>query len=433
MRAVLFDGAAGLRDMADPVVRALTPQLGALGYTTTRHDLSTLEIPECKGDFGCWTVTPGRCVHPGPHLDLARELIQSDLAVWLTPVTFGGYSSALKKQLDHCIPLISPLMTTVDGETHHEPRYERFPRLLVIGLMAAPAPSEARVFSRLVQRNVLNLYAPRFASPVLTRDELPQIHSLVARWMDDLAASGAPRVAAEPLELGARPELPVSIPRRALLLVGSPRGRASVSGAIAGHLESLLRGRGLTVATEHLQEHLRKDPELRKLAQRLDQADVVALATPLYVDSLPARVTEAFEILARARSQVPGPRARLLAVVNCGFPEAVHTDTALAICRAFAEQAKLDWIGGIGIGGGAMLAGKPLAELGGRARFVTRALDLTADAIAQGLVVPDEAQRLVRKPPIPRWLYRFAADWGFRQEARRHGIARRLGERSDVQ
>ncbi|HYS81761.1 MAG TPA: hypothetical protein VEM76_13695, partial [Anaeromyxobacteraceae bacterium] len=67
MRAVLFDGAAGLRDMADPVVRALTPQLGALGYTTTRHDLSTLEIPECKGDFGCWTVTPGRCVHPGPH------------------------------------------------------------------------------------------------------------------------------------------------------------------------------------------------------------------------------------------------------------------------------------------------------------------------------------------------------------------------------
>ena len=251
--------------------------------------------------------------------------------------------------------------------------------------------------------------------------------------MEDLTASRPPRVAAEPLDLGARPELPASIPRRALLLVGSPRGSASVSGAIAGHLESLLRGRGLTVATEHLQDHLRKDPELGKLAQRLDQADVVALATPLYVDSLPARVTEALELLARARSGVPSPHARLLAVVNCGFPEAVHTDTGLAICRAFADRAELDWIGGLGIGGGGMLAGKPLAELGGRARFVTRALDLTADAIAQGQVVPDEAQRLARKLPIPKWLYRFAADWGFRQEARRHGIARRLGERRDVQ
>ena len=433
MRAVLFDGAAGLRDMADPVVAALTPQLEALGYTLTRRDLSTLEIPECKGDFGCWTVTPGRCVHPGPHRDLARELIQTDLAVWLTPVTFGGYSSALKKQLDHCIPLISPLMTTVDGETHHEPRYDRFPKLLVIGLMQTPASNEVRVLARLVQRNALNMYAPRFASPVLTRDELPQLPALVTRWMEDLAGSGPPRVAAEPLELGSRPALPASIPRRALLLVGSPRGRASVSGAIADHLESLLRGRGLTVATEHLQEHLRKDPELRKLAQRLGQADLVALATPLYVDSLPARVTEAFELFARARSEDPGPHARLLAVVNCGFPEAVHTDTALAICRAFAERAGLDWIGGLGIGGGGMLAGKPLAELGGRARFVTRALDLTADAIAQGQVVPDEAQRLARKLPIPKWVYRYAADWGFRREARRRGTARRLGEGPDLQ
>ena len=45
----------------------------------------------------------------------------------------------------------------------------------------------------------------------------------------------------------------------------------------------------------------------------------------------------------------------------------------------------------------------------------------------------EEAQRLVRKLPIPRWLYRVMADWGFRQEARRHGIARRIDERPDVQ
>jgi hypothetical protein len=76
-----------------------------------------------------------------------------------------------------------------------------------------------------------------------------------------------------------------------------------------------------------------------------------------------------------------------------------------------------------------MLAGKPLAELGGRAHSVTRALALTADAIAQGGVVPEEARRLVGKLPIPGWLYRFMADWGFRQAARRHGARSRVGAR----
>jgi hypothetical protein len=58
-----------------------------------------------------------------------------------------------------------------------------------------------------------------------------------------------------------------------------------------------------------------------------------------------------------------------------------------------------------------------------------RALALTADAIARGQVVPEEARRLVTKLPIPRWLYRFVADWGFRQEARRHGTLARQGDR----
>jgi len=432
VKALILDGAVALRDMADSALTALVPQLEALGYSVTRHDLSTLEIPDCKGDFGCWTVTPGLCVQPGPHRDLARDLVRSDLAVWLTPVTFGGYSSALKKQLDHFIPLISPLMTTVDGETHHAPRYPRFPRLLVIGLTERPEPGEARVFERLVQRNVLNTYAPHFASPLLTRGELPQLRALTRRWLEDLEASQPPRAAAEPLELGARSDLPVSVPRRALLMVGSPRGGTSVSAAIAAHLGTLLENRGLTVATERIHDHLWEDAGLRRLAASLEEADLAALVTPLYVDSLPAPVTQALEILARERVAAAS-RPRFLAIVNCGFPEAVHTDTALSICRAFAPQASLDWVGGLGIGGGGMLAGKPLAMLGGRARFVTRALELSADALAEGKILPDEAQRLVRNLPIPRWLYRFMADRGFRRDARKHGTAGRLGERHHVQ
>jgi len=67
-----------------------------------------------------------------------------------------------------------------------------------------------------------------------------------------------------------------------------------------------------------------------------------------------------------------------------------------------------------------MLEGKPLAEQGGRARAITRALALTAEAIAQGKIVPEEAQHLVRRLPIPAWLYRLLADRAFRKEAKKH-------------
>jgi NAD(P)H-dependent FMN reductase len=429
MKALILNGANAHWERAGTVDAALAAQLSARGYDITRHDLAALEIPECKGDFGCWTVTPGVCVQSGPHRAIARDLIQSDLVVWLTPVTFGGYSSALKRQLDHCVPLISPRFATVDGETHHEPRYERFPSVLAVGLAERPDPAAARVFERLVRRNVLNMYAPHFASPILTRDELPELAARVARWLDELSTSRSPRSAADPLELEARSDLPVVAPRRALMLVGSPRGSASVSAAIASHLEGLLRGQGLTALTEWIHRSLREDAGLPGLADAVSGADVVVLATPLYVDSLPAPVTEALEVLASRRTASASSRPRFLAIVNCGFPEAVHTDTALAICRLWARDAGLDWIGGLGIGAGGMLAGRPLAEQGGRARTVTRALALSANAIARGAIVPEEALRLARTLTIPAWLYRFFGDWGFRQEAKKHGTRARLGDR----
>jgi hypothetical protein len=61
--------------------------------------------------------------------------------------------------------------------------------------------------------------------------------------------------------------------------------------------------------------------------------------------------------------------------------------------------------------------------MGGRARAVTRALALSADAIARGRIAPDEALKLARTLSIPAWLYRWFGDWGLRQEAKRHGHA----------
>jgi len=49
------------------------------------------------GCFGCWNKTPGTCVMKDDSAKIAKAVVNSDLLIFLTPITFGGYSSELKK------------------------------------------------------------------------------------------------------------------------------------------------------------------------------------------------------------------------------------------------------------------------------------------------------------------------------------------------
>ncbi|HET9594484.1 MAG TPA: hypothetical protein VFP65_02835 [Anaeromyxobacteraceae bacterium] len=427
MRALVLNGAVALRGLADRVEDALCRALEARGYGVLRRDLAVLDVPDCRGDFGCWTTTPGVCLQPGPHRELAPALIRSDLVAWVTPVTFGGPSSCLKRHMDHWIPLVSSRFSMVRGETHHAPRYPGFPALLAVGILEAPDPTSAAVFRRIVRRNALNMHAPRVASPCLQREDVARAPELAGAWLDELATSDPP--SSGPLDLTPLADLPPVKPARVLLLTGSPRGAASASAALAGAVRAGLERRGIAVEVEALHAARREDRTLRRVAAALWASDAVGLVAPLYVDGFPGPVVAALEALHAQRPAAAEARPRLFAIVNCGFPEAAHAHTALAVARLFAAGSGLDWIGGVAVGGGGMFAGKPLAEQGGRARNVARALALTADAVARGGTVPAEASRLAATLPIPAWLYRLLADRGFRGEARRRGAIAHLDER----
>ena len=118
-----------------------------------------------------------------------------------------------------------------------------------------------------------------------------------------------------------------------------------------------------------------------------------------------------------------------LALVNCGFPEWEHNRTALEICRVFARQAGLAWMGGLGYGGGEAIKGRPLEELGGQTRSLRRGLDLAAEALLAGRTVPAEAQALLARPVVPSRLYTAIGTIGWLRAARRYGTLRRLRDR----
>jgi multimeric flavodoxin WrbA len=167
--ALLLDG----RRDDDPTLAlahdALVGGLAAGGWAVDDWTLRDDKIAWCAGCFKCWTQTPGVCAHHDDGRTVAERWTHSDLVVFLTPVTFGGYSSELKKALDHVIPILQPFMQKRRGETRHPQRYARRRDLLVIGTVPAGQAEgpDAGTFRRLVERNTLNMEPPRWAVGVL--------------------------------------------------------------------------------------------------------------------------------------------------------------------------------------------------------------------------------------------------------------------------
>ena len=159
MKALFLKGSppAGRDLLSNRAAAAVTAKLKALGWETKAFALAGMDIRPCRGCFACWLKTPGRCVIHDDQEAVLAAAAASDLFIWLTPVTFGGYSPELKKALDRIIPVLLPFFTTVQGETHHPLRYPHHPRLLAIGTQKEEDADGERVFRHLVGRNALNM------------------------------------------------------------------------------------------------------------------------------------------------------------------------------------------------------------------------------------------------------------------------------------
>jgi hypothetical protein len=221
----------------------------------------------------------------------------------------------------------------------------------------------------------------------------------------------------------------MNTPIKVLLLLGSPKAR-STSASLGNRLSGLLKQRGLSTCTLHVTSTLRAADGTRVLLSAADGADIIVLAFPLYVDSLPSPLVRALELLAEHRRGMESPpHQRLLAISNCGFPEARHNDTALAQCRMFCRDTGIKWIGGLGLGGGGMIGGLPLEKRGRAVRNVVASLELAASALATDTPLSEEAVSLMARPLVPVWLYLLIGHWGWRREARRFGALKKIDDR----
>jgi len=220
-------------------------------------------------------------------------------------------------------------------------------------------------------------------------------------------------------------------PQKAVLLIGSPRGKKSASKALGDRLLASLSGRGVACETHSIIRALEAEERAAAMLDAVEKADILILAFPLYVDHLPAPVIWALErIEERRKDGHSSPRPWLLAIVQSGFPETYQNQPAVEIMRRFADLAGFRWAGGLAMGmGGSVVGGKP-GERDGMLRQVFRGIDLAAAELAGDHAIPDEAAVLFGRKLMPRWLYLIMVNFGWKRQARNN--AKRKGLKIDL-
>ncbi len=138
-------------------------------------DLSHMKIAPCVGCFGCWTRTPGKCVIRDDAVRVYPRLAESDTAIYVSRVRYGGYDMVMKTMLERAIPVQQAFIRLLDGETHHVQRAVA-PKKATIVAYGVRDREEEDLFRRLVARNAKNMsfqsYEIRFTDEEQVEEEV---------------------------------------------------------------------------------------------------------------------------------------------------------------------------------------------------------------------------------------------------------------------
>ncbi len=122
--------------------------------------ISELKLAFCNGCFNCWWRTPGVC-NIRDDIDLVTEAVmKADRLLFASPMIHGFPSSLLKKVQDRLIPLLLPYIDLVDGECHHQKRYEHYPEIeLFFGKEEDITPEDEHIVSDIYRRLAINFHS----------------------------------------------------------------------------------------------------------------------------------------------------------------------------------------------------------------------------------------------------------------------------------
>jgi len=173
MSVVIFNGGRKEQTQLNSIQEELEKELMQNNLRSISYVMNQIEIISCTGCFRCWDTTPGICsgVSSDRGEEIKKEVVNSNLLVFLTPITFGGYSSDLKKIVERLLGTLQPGIQLVKGESHHKKRYDTYPSFLAIGISENNDREEEELFKTLVYRHSLNFYPPVVKTHIIQKNE----------------------------------------------------------------------------------------------------------------------------------------------------------------------------------------------------------------------------------------------------------------------
>ena len=172
MKALILNGNLENQTHLISTQNILEEELSNAGWECESLILHKMKIGTCIGCFQCWDTTPGICFQDDQGREVSRKAIKSDLLVFLTPLTWGGYSSELKKAVERILGLLHPTFVRIKGSCRHKKRYDRYPSVLGIAVGSRERDEEQeQIFKTLILRHSLNWYTPKQRAEVFLEKE----------------------------------------------------------------------------------------------------------------------------------------------------------------------------------------------------------------------------------------------------------------------
>jgi multimeric flavodoxin WrbA len=209
--------------------------------------------------------------------------------------------------------------------------------------------------------------------------------------------------------------------KKLLLINGSPRKKGT-SYSFARTIKLLAENCGNEAEIIHAIDYFDGKEKIEHLGGLIAQSDIVAMSAPLYADTLPYQDIWLLEKLAAECTNELKDKA-FFAVGQCGFPDITRIEPLIDACRFFAEDTGMKWLGGLAYGGGPMINGSLLEEIGKKGEKITSGFKSALENILKGEKIAVSSQEMItlKVPKVMYWPLVILMNQMIKKQAREAG------------
>jgi hypothetical protein len=269
-------------------------------------------VSKCIGCWSCWLKTPGKCVMKDNMSSSYSNYVKSNKVILLMSTSQGFLNHNAKAFFDRTIPHYLPYIELVNGECHHEARYDSYPDLVFYYEDNDLSNQEKEVVKDYLYRTAYHFKSKPY---LISNDEKMAIVELTKRHPS-------------------RRNIPFSVTEkieRLIIYNGSPRRSKSNSTLI---LDAVHKKLGDRVLIRDLKERDKWDEWVDSFTSERD----ILFFMPLYVHAMPGHVMEFLEMLDESTGSISF-------FVQSGFPESSQSHYLEAYFEQLSVRLGRNYLG----------------------------------------------------------------------------------------